>query len=107
MGAEREKSPFAALTFREQQDQWLAWRSRRLTNVPLQGSAAEEKTQPLAIPGLREEKTGAPSPAGRRQAETAAAPFRHRELDKVYARHMSALRKTGNWQTPTSPTPDG
>ena len=107
MGTEREKSPFEALTFREQQDQWLAWRSIRMTIVPLHGSANEEKAPPLAIPGLREERPVAPSPAGRRQTEASDAPFRHRELDRVYARHLSALRKTGTWQTTTSPTPDG
>ncbi len=33
------KSPFAALTWQEQQDKWLAWRSRQLD---YQAASAEE-----------------------------------------------------------------
>ena len=83
-------SPFAALSYQEQQDRWLEWRSRQLdyqavaqADVPETG----EKNDPPAAPALK-------MPFLRQ-----AAPSRHRELDQVLARHAQAARRAGAFQS--------
>ena len=78
-------SPFAALSYQEQQDRWMEWRSRQLEYraademVP---DRTEEKTiPPLKIPNMR-----------------MAEPSRHRELDKVLMRHQQAFRRAGQFR---------
>ena len=90
------KSPFVALTWQEQQDKWLAWRSRQLD---YQAASAEEprredvqKTEP---PGR---KPGG-LPSMRMPNMRIAAPTRHQELDEVINRHRQALKKAGPFQT--------
>lgn len=86
-------SPFSALSYQEQQDRWLEWRSRQLDYRPAASSAsaspAPEAQTPADIPPLR--LPNFPSPA----------PTRHRELDQVWARHRQASRQAGVFQPVT------
>ncbi len=82
-------SPFSALTYQEQQDRWLEWRSRQLRYQPT-AAAAPARPQARDQNGLPPLKT----PNMR-----IAAPARHRELDEVIARHRRALRQSGAFQT--------
>lgn len=92
---EKSASPFSALTFKEQQEKWMAWRSQHLIFEPaeIQEQPAEkEKTEPAVSPVQ-------PSsyPAER------AAPTRHGELDRLRARHQTATKNISAWH-PTSST---
>ena len=78
----QETSPFASLSFAQQQDKWRQWRSQQLEYK----KAAEEAPLP-------EEKTEETLPPPARPA-----PTRHRELDKVLSRHSQALKKAGAFQ---------
>ena len=79
-------SPFAASTYREQQDRWLEWRSRQLDFRPA-GAYQEEITQ--------EKEVSNPSSSG--PVMQHPAPTRHRELDKVWERHKQAAGRTGQF----------
>lgn len=93
----RDQSPFAALTFAQQQDRWREWRSRQLDyqDTPLERPApaapaapvppAESPLPRLMLPYLRQ-----------------AAPTRHQELDRVLARHAQAARQAGSFRPVTS-----
>lgn len=83
-------SPFSALTYQEQQDRWLEWRSRQLDYQP---AAARRPPEPSAAP--KEEGL----PRMRLPNMRIAAPVRHRELDEVLSRHRKALRQAGAFQT--------
>ena len=83
-------SPFSALTYQEQQDRWLEWRSRQLDYQPAnarQAPALPEKPKEEGLPRMR-------LPNMR-----IAAPVRHRELDEVLSRHRQAMRQAGAFQT--------
>lgn len=83
-------SPFSALTYQEQQDRWLEWRSRQLDYQPAsvkQAPAQPEKPKEEGLPRMR-------LPNMR-----IAAPARHRELDEVLSRHRKAMRQAGAFQT--------
>lgn len=82
----QDVSPFAALSFSQQQDRWREWRSRQLEYK----KAAEENPLP------REETDALPE---NHMLAAPAAPTRHHELDKVLARHKTALRHTGQFMT--------
>ena len=74
-------SPFSALTYQEQQDRWLEWRSRQLDYRP----AAEPPSAGaprMRLPNMR-----------------ISSPVRRRELDEVISRHRQALRQAGAFQT--------
>ena len=77
-------SPFAALSYQEQQDRWMEWRSRQLeyhAADEMGQDAQEEKViPPLKIPNMR-----------------IGEPTRHRELDKVLMRHQQAFRHAGQF----------
>lgn len=95
----QESSPFAALTYQEQQDRWLEWRSRQLDFRP----APTEETPPPSPPRSPLERPAPPTlqlPYFRQ-----AAPTRHMELDRVLSRHAQASKRTGAFQT-ASPGPD-
>ncbi len=77
----QDVSPFAALSFSQQQDKWREWRSRQL-----EYKSAVEETPPREAPG--QEVTPPPRPQ----------PTRHRELDKVLSRHQMAVRRAGAFQ---------
>lgn len=81
----REASPFAALTFQEQQDRWRAWRSRQLEFK----KAADE----TSLPPEREEEPA----QGFREKPLPPSPVRHGQLDRVLNRHQMALKKAGKF----------
>ena len=82
-------SPFSALTYQEQQDRWLEWRSRQLDYQPTAGK------QPQEVP----EHPNGSKPAMRMPNMRIAAPIQHRELDEVISRHRKAMRQAGAFQT--------
>ena len=84
-------SPFSALTYQEQQDRWLEWRSRQLDYQPANGRKAQETP-----PEMKKEEG---LPRMRMPNMRIAAPVRHRELDEVLSRHRQALRQAGAFQT--------
>ena len=84
----RDQSPFAALSFAQQQDRWREWRSRQLDyqDTPLERPAPAEPAMPAPpLPYLRH-----------------PAPTRHQELDRVLARHAQAARRAGSFRPVTS-----
>lgn len=88
-------SPFAAMTYQEQQDRWLEWRSRQLDYQPAE---REPEAEVAAFPETQREE---PLPPLTLPFVRQAAPTRHRELDRVLARHTQAAKRAGNFQ-PTS-----
>ncbi len=86
----RNTSPFSALSYQEQQDQWLAWRSQQLeyhdASVPPPAPAAPPPPKEEALPPLRLPQFQRP------------APTRHGELDKIQAKHRQAARTAAAWQ---------
>lgn len=84
-------SPFAALSYQEQQDRWLEWRSRQLDYQP---ASQTEKPAREPDPAPRNESY----PALRTPNMRIAAPTRHRELDEVLTRHRQATQKAGSFQ---------
>lgn len=87
--ANKAPSPFSALTYQEQQDRWLEWRSRQLDY--------QEAAPPSETPAPRDTDFLTPPPL--RQT----APTRHRELDQVLSRHAQALKRAGAFRS-ASPT---
>ncbi|MBR3107434.1 MAG: hypothetical protein IKH30_09665 [Clostridia bacterium] len=90
------RSPFAALTWQEQQDQWLAWRSRQL-DFQQAGSQQPAQEKPRAsVQGTdtRGENTDG-GPRLHLPNMRIAAPTRHQELDQVINRHRQALKNAG------------
>ena len=99
-------SPFAALTYAEQQDRWREWRSRQLdyknaeelppVELPLSEQAkppAPRAAAPAEPPSSRaEELPLAPRPV------LSPAPTRHKQLDSLTARHKDAAKRAANWQ---------
>ncbi|MBR6185816.1 MAG: hypothetical protein IKQ41_06085 [Clostridia bacterium] len=81
-------SPFSALTYQEQQDRWMEWRSRQLHYKP-----------------FREEEAPAPKQADtpekprlRTPNMPIALPYQRRELNQVFSRHQKAVRQAGAFQ---------
>ncbi len=83
-------SPFSALSYQEQQDRWLEWRSRQLDYQPASGKQTAKPPEAQREEGL---------PRMRLPNMRIAAPARHRELDEVLSRHQKALRQAGAFQT--------
>lgn len=93
MSSEKKASPFAALSYQEQQDRWLEWRSRQLEFQ--EGNVVESKTDqkksaepfvpPVQLPHFQQ-----------------AAPTRHQNLDQVLSRISQAEKRLGAFQQPTS-----
>ena len=94
------QSPFAALSYQEQQDRWLEWRSRQLAYQPVererekQAERIQKEAAAPAYPQLRE------PPPLRTPVFNAPAPTRHGELDKLKKRHAQASRQAGVYQKP-------
>ena len=82
-------SPFSALTYQEQQDRWLEWRSRQLDYQPANVRQAPTPPETQSEEGL---------PRMRLPNMRIAAPARHRELDEVLSRHRQAMRRAGAFQ---------
>ncbi|MBQ9262763.1 MAG: hypothetical protein IJ189_00965 [Clostridia bacterium] len=75
-------SPFAALSYQDQQDRWLEWRSRQLEfqeGAVIEAPNAYEKpaaeVPPVTLPHFQQ-----------------AAPTHHKNLDQVLARHANAAK---------------
>lgn len=86
----QEASPFAALTYQEQQDRWLEWRSRQLDYRP---APAQDAPPESPVPPERPAPPTLQLPYFRQ-----AAPTRHKELDRVLLRHAQAAKRTGAFQ---------
>ena len=89
-------SPFSALSYKEQQDRWMEWRSQQLdfreAVPPLQQSEA-------ALPARPAQPT--PPPVRLPMMQEAAVQNRRRELEQVLARHDMARKQAGAFR-PTS-----
>ena len=83
-------SPFSALSYQEQQDRWLEWRSRQLDYRPATPEAAPREEH---APSAR-----AVQPLLRTPNMRIAAPVRRKELDEVLSKHRQALRRVGAFQ---------
>ena len=83
-------SPFSALTYQEQQDRWLEWRSRQLDYQPANAARTPNPPDTQKEDGL---------PRMRLPNMRITAPARHRELDEVISRHRKAMRQAGAFQT--------
>ncbi len=90
----RDQSPFAALSFSQQQDRWREWRSRQL-------DYQETPLEPLSPRPAQEKRASAP-PTLTLPFLRQPAPTRHQELDQVLARHALAARRAGAFQPVTS-----
>ena len=88
------------MSYQEQQDQWLAWRSRQLDYQPA-GSvqAGEEKPRASVQRPDTQSYNGNGLPRLRLPNMRIAAPTRHQELDQVISRHRNALKQAGAFQT--------
>lgn len=101
MNQEKGTSPFAALTYQEQQDRWLEWRSRQLDYQPVERMAERDDTE-----YQEEKKATEPSayvltmdpPPLKLPYFSNPAPTRHRELDKLRERHAQAVKMAGVYQ---------
>lgn len=97
----RESSPFSALTYKEQQDRWLEWRSRQLEykNVSDVDDCVKNDIPPLRLPHFSEDAIYENSSTQCAASNSRQQPYRHAQLDQVIARHHSAIKNTSNWQT--------
>ncbi len=84
-------SPFSALTYQEQQDRWLEWRSRQLDYRPADGKQMPET--------LASAPKDSGAPRMRLPNMRIASPVRRRELDEVLSRHRQAMERAGAFQT--------
>ena len=84
-------SPFSALSYQEQQDRWLEWRSRQLNYQPADAESAVPPASPIPP---------APSaPRLRLPNMPIAAPVQHQQLDQVLNRHAQARKRAGAFQS--------
>ena len=83
-------SPFSALTYQEQQDRWLEWRSRQLDYQP-----AADRRPTETVPANKNREV----PRMLLPNMRIASPVRHRELDGVISRHRQAMQRAGTFQT--------
>ena len=84
-------SPFAALSYQEQQDRWLEWRSRQLEYHPVSAASAAPEKPVESAPPMRQ-------PPPLQPCFPAPAPTRHGELDKLWAKHAQAAKRAGQYQ---------
>ena len=83
--APRDRSPFADLSFAEQQEQWRIFRAQKLDFQTIAPPApARTETPPRAAPGA---------------AVRALPPPSHKNLDRVRAQLSAAVKKAGAFQT--------
>ena len=88
MSDQKSASPFAALTFAEQQDRWREWRSRELKY------ASAEELPPVELPAPPEK----PAPAPTARINPPFIPARHAQLNSLAAKHKQALSRAAVWQ---------
>ena len=95
---ESRQSPFSALTYQEQQDRWLEWRSRQLDYQPVEKMQEQNNG---AGKDLRQEHDNwepVKEAAVQWPMLRNPAPTRHGELDKLRSRHAQAARRAGSYQ---------
>ena len=92
-------SPFAALTYQEQQDRWLEWRSRQLDYRPAVPASLPEYSPENDNQKGTAEKAVPAMPKLRIPNMALAAPAGHRELSQVLSRHSQASRRAGAFQS--------
>lgn len=84
----RTENSFADMSYKEQQDRWLEWRSQQLEYR--EGGVVEEKKEAampsVSLPYLEH-----------------AAPARHSNLDQVLSRHRQAGRHLSAFRGVTPP----
>ena len=90
-GEKTDGSPFAALTYQEQQEKWRAWRSRQM-----EYRAAEPIDAPEEKP-VQQKTASAPERVPVRRD----AAVRHQQLDAVLNRHAQALKRAGAFTRPS------
>ena len=90
-------SPFAALSYKEQQDRWMEWRSQQLDYR----SAAISAPPPQPQPCMSSSVPPTPPPIRLPMMQQTMAQNQRRELDQVLARHKQALKQAGAFH-PTS-----
>ena len=94
-------SPFSALTYQEQQDRWLEWRSRQLDYRPANAGMSRESS--AADPAANQKRTADSAvpelPQVRLTNMALNAPRGRKELDQVLSRHARAARRAGAFQT--------
>ena len=91
MHQDQMASPFSALTYQQQQDRWLEWRSRQLQYHPVTEETAAPEKPADSSPPLRQ-------PPPLQPILPSPAPTRHGELDKLWAKHRQALRQAGQFR---------
>ena len=84
----KASSPFSALTFEEQQHQWLMWRSRHLeyTKAPIDEGPNNVPLPPIPIPDIRNQDIPLQS------------QNRHAQLDLIYLKHKQVYQNNLQWQ---------
>jgi len=90
MKNQKGTSPFSALTFEEQQQKWLLWRSQQLNYQDYPMDPAPENANipsPIQLPD--------PVMLPQEHPNT----YRHSQLDSIYSRHRQAFAHTGIWQS--------
>ena len=90
MKNQKGTSPFSALTFEEQQQKWLLWRSQQLDYQEASMDTAPNIAQapsPIQLPD--------PVMLPQEHPNT----YRHSQLDSIYSRHRQAFARTGVWQS--------
>ena len=90
-------SPFSALTYQEQQDRWLEWRSRQLNYKDAKDM--EEPLEKDEFKPYRQEQ----APLLRQPNMPIASHARHGELDLVLSRHRRAVQRAGTFQSTRKP----
>ena len=91
--AHSNKSPFAELSFSEQQEQWRAFRAQHLEYQPVQ-PAPVPQPEPAAKPATKPAPQPVRMPAYMQQY---AVP-QHHNLDRVRAQLAAASRRAGVYQ---------
>ena len=81
---DRSQSPFAALSFSEQQEMWRQWRSQKLDYHPVAPKASHE---PESLP----------PPPPMPPAPQPYQPPSHKNLDRVHARISAAAAHAGHF----------
>lgn len=92
MKRETAASPFSAQNYKEQQNQWLQWRSEMLQYQA--GSPTRENAKAEILPPVH-----IPEPVRFPEQMISAASFSHTQLDSLNARHKAAEKNALNWQT--------
>ena len=91
-----QESPFAALSYQEQQARWLEWRSRQLDYRPVEPdpSPIEKGTAEEAVP----------VPPSQHLPGVSPRPYaQRRELNQVLSRHAQAAKKAGAFHSVEPP----